>query len=380
MERWVAQRDTFLRHLTACEQPPSSRACVQCGGTMMWQCDDCFGRPTYCQGCCRETHTRLPFHRVRMWNGKTFCKSSLRKTGLILYLGHGGAPCPMIHQYRPFYLGHRNLPSQPVHHTSTQDDSHNESPCAETSENQEFLELFGLTSLLSLNTSAGSHECGEGPPPSIPQDRTDSTHGVDSSEVTPLSTHPAQSLATLELPDHESDDEYFEFETGGLKSNVLRFPKGYDHQGNQWMTITDITGVHSLPVHFCSCADCLPPHLQLLDLGIYPVTYDRPQSGFTFRLLDDFDLENLETKCSAQSYYEKLRRLTSNTYPYLVPNRYREFMTCARQWRNLNQHKRAGTLFDSQSDSKKGRLATFCPACPQPGVNLPADWEKDKQT
>ena len=180
--------------------------------------------------------------------------------------------------------------------------------------------------------------------------------------------------------DSESDEEYFLFETGGLKSNLLRFPKGYDRYGNQWMTITDITGVHSLPVHVCECRGSSPPHLQLLELGIYPVTYERPQSGFTTRLLDDFDLDNLETKCSVQSYYEKLRCLTSNTYPYLIPDRYREFMSCARQWRNLNQHKRAGTLFDGLASYKSGRLATFCPACPQPGVNLPEDWNKDKET
>ena len=129
-----------------------------------------------------------------------------------------------------------------------------------------------------------------------------------------------------------------------------------------------------------NCFVAMSPHsLQLLALGIYPATYDRPQSGFTFRLLDDFDLDNLETKCSTQSYYDKLRRLTSNTYPYLVPDRYREFMTCVRQWRNLNQHKRAGSLYDKESTTKPGGLALFCPACPQPGVNLPATWAEDEE-
>lgn len=35
-----------------------------------------------------------------------------------------------------------------------------------------------------------------------------------------------------------------------------------------------------------------------------------------------------------------------------------------------------GYHFDSPSD---GSMALFCPACPQPGINLPEDW-KDRYT
>ena len=31
----------------------------------------------------------------------------------------------------------------------------------------------------------------------------------------------------------------------------------------------------------------------------------------------------------------------------------------------------------SVKDVKPGKLAIFCPACPQPGINILADWKKD---
>ena len=57
------------------------------------------------------------------------------------------------------------------------------------------------------------------------------------------------------------------------------------------MTIIDITGVHHLPVYFCTCPSSPPMFRQLLNLALYPVSHDRPRTAFTFRLLDDFDLD-----------------------------------------------------------------------------------------
>ena len=48
----------------------------------------------FCTTCCRSFHIRAPFHRIEQWNGQTFYPSSMRQTGLILYLEHGGLECP----------------------------------------------------------------------------------------------------------------------------------------------------------------------------------------------------------------------------------------------------------------------------------------------
>ncbi|KAG2105107.1 uncharacterized protein F5147DRAFT_775427 [Suillus discolor] len=69
------------------------------------------------------------------------------------------------------------------------------------------------------------------------------------------------------------------------------------------------------------------------------------------------------------NYYSKIRRLTSSIFPLMVPDRYRELMRTARQWRQCKLYKWHG--FAHKDDQPKaGDLALFCPACPQPGINL----------
>lgn len=44
------------------------------------------------------------------------------------------------------------------------------------------------------------------------------------------------------------------------------------------------------------------------------------------------------------------------------------------EWRHLKMMKRAGRRHDS-STKEEGSCAILCPACPQPGINLPPGWE-----
>jgi hypothetical protein len=56
-----------------------------------------------------------------------------------------------------------------------------------------------------------------------------------------------------------------------------------------------------------------------------------------------------------------------------MQNRYRELMTISREWRDLLLRKHFGFGHDLDLKPSIGDLALFCPACPQPGINLPAD-------
>jgi hypothetical protein len=58
-------------------------------------------------------------------------------------------------------------------------------------------------------------------------------------------------------------------------------------------------------------------------------------------------------------------------------NRYEAFMRMVRQWRHLKMLKRAGRGHDlaGVGNTKLGECALLCPACPQPGKNLPDDWQ-----
>ncbi|KIJ16603.1 hypothetical protein PAXINDRAFT_10319 [Paxillus involutus ATCC 200175] len=90
--------------------------------------------------------------------------------------------------------------------------------------------------------------------------------------------------------------------------------------------------------------------MQLLESGLLSATIDQPKTAFSFSVLNDFIRDNLECGTSASNYYNKLRRITSNVFPHLVPDRYHELLRVSRQWRLLKLLKWAG--FGHQKDSK----------------------------
>ncbi|KAG1870277.1 hypothetical protein DFJ58DRAFT_723174 [Suillus subalutaceus] len=135
------------------------------------------------------------------------------------------------------------------------------------------------------------------------------------------------------------------------------------------ITVVDKSGVHSLSICYCHCPGALSRDMQLFQAGLFPASFTRPKTAFTFAVLDDFLLDNLECGTSAMNYYSKIRRLTSSIFPLMVPDRYRELMRAARQWQQCKLYKWHG--FAHKDDQPKdGDLALFCPACPQPGINL----------
>jgi len=99
------------------------------------------------------------------------------------------------------------------------------------------------------------------------------------------------------------------------------YPKAgdFDMNGRPILVIVDVSGVHHLGVEFCRCQNALSHEEQLMALGLFPATFDHPQMAFTFNVLDNFLLDNLECKTTASNYYSKLRRLTNSSFPQLVP-------------------------------------------------------------
>jgi hypothetical protein len=56
-----------------------------------------------------------------------------------------------------------------------------------------------------------------------------------------------------------------------------------------------------------------------------------------------------------------------------LQNRYKELGRISRAWRSLQEWKRHGCGHTKNSPGPS-KLTVQCPACPTPGVNLPADW------
>ncbi|OAX31536.1 hypothetical protein K503DRAFT_794935 [Rhizopogon vinicolor AM-OR11-026] len=146
--------------------------------------------------------------------------------------------------------------------------------------------------------------------------------------------------------------------------------------GTTTMTIVHSTGVFTHNVLWCHCPGSgHQQHSQLLKAGLFPASISRPQTAFTFDVLDHFLIDALECKTSAMSFFQKLCRLTNNASPDSVPDRYHELMRVSHQFRDLMNQKRFGFGHDMEVKPGAGQLALFCPACPQPGVNMPLSWQ-----
>jgi len=60
----------------------------------------------------------------------------------------------------------------------------------------------------------------------------------------------------------------------------------------------------------------------------------------------------------------------------VAQNLYKQLLRASRQWRDLMNRMQSGLGYQQGDESSSdGSMAIFCPACPQPGINLPDDWE-----
>ncbi|KAF8171199.1 hypothetical protein K438DRAFT_1613174, partial [Mycena galopus ATCC 62051] len=179
------------------------------------------------------------------------------------------------------------------------------------------------------------------------------------------------------------------FKTVTLKSMGLRIQLGHGRDGTCPGTLAkraekendfcmvDSNSIHEVALDFCSCGLAEEHDIQLLRAHLYPATTTSPATAATFHVLRDFHLLSLEAKSSAHHFYSKLARQTNNNNngTFEPRSRYTEFRCMARQWRHLQMLKWAGRghAADGITGTKAGECVLLCPACPQPGKNLPAD-------
>ncbi|KAH9912597.1 uncharacterized protein B0H18DRAFT_889665 [Fomitopsis serialis] len=197
--------------------------------------------------------------------------------------------------------------------------------------------------------------------------------------------HEGSPCPCVEHPDNESDwsddESSSESESGEEDEETLGDPlrdaAGGERAPEMHMTIVDTSAVHFLRVECCRCPRAESVRGQLLQAGLYPASQLNVKTCFTFDVLDDFLLDNLECKTSAMNYYRRLRRKTNPAFPHRVPDRYAEFMRATRQWTLLRAMMQFGFGPKWRGEPGTGDLALFCAACPQPGVNIPDDWDSD---
>lgn len=96
-------------------------------------------------------------------------------------------------------------------------------------------------------------------------------------------------------------------------------PGRHDKEGNTMVTIVDSSGVHAIGVSWCCCPEAPDRDMQLMMAGLFPATFHNPKTAFTFRVLEDFHLDNLECKTTPSQFFSRLRRLTNDEFPNTVP-------------------------------------------------------------
>jgi len=96
-------------------------------------------------------------------------------------------------------------------------------------------------------------------------------------------------------------------------------PEDDDLFGDRRMTVIHVNGVFEHCIRFCRCKDALSEHEQLFQHRLFPATFDRPETAFTLDVLDYYGIDAMECKTSAQSFFQKLRRVTNNAFPDEVP-------------------------------------------------------------
>jgi hypothetical protein len=89
--------------------------------------------------------------------------------------------------------------------------------------------------------------------------------------------------------------------------------------GNPLVTVVNQTGVFDMELLYCICPNAGARDEQLLMARLFPSSFKQIETVFTFSVLDDFLMDNLECKTTAQQYYSKLQSVTSRMFPDNVP-------------------------------------------------------------
>jgi CxC2 like cysteine cluster associated with KDZ transposases len=89
--------------------------------------------------------------------------------------------------------------------------------------------------------------------------------------------------------------------------------------GDCCMMVIHVNGVFKHCIRFCRCPSATSEHEQLFCYWLFPSTFDRPETVFTLDVLDYYGIDAMECKTSAQSFFQKLRRVTNNVFSDEVP-------------------------------------------------------------
>lgn len=348
------------------------KQCRHCdkGNLAVWRCRDCLMGIPMCRSCIRRNHKANPFHRMEQWNGKFFRPAEQWEVGMYLLIPHRNRNLPCdTNKKQEFFL-----------EILEEKRDANE---------QKRLKVNSGPTVTSTSTSGPNMSSWDAEFPNTPADvemedvEMPNTGGRLQDDGDEIFMRYLQ-----ELRDGESgrdlDDDMFK-EDDEVEDNIedeeseVPIPKAQRVVG-KYVRVVHTNGIHVISMLSCDCHGSDDLASDLLASRLLPTSFERIRTIFSAQLLDYFRLSNLETKASAYHFYHLLQRLTTPMDPGSVVNLYREFRRMSRIWRWMKRLKWAGygTTNKKSSEVSPGELSVFCPACPQPGINIPDNWKEDK--
>lgn len=352
-----------------------------------------------CRGCMRETHKHNPFHRIQRWTGSYFRSADLWEVGTYLLVPHhcGNSLCDNLTRHRIYFeaveKGKDKSEQENLNMTGSAPapaPATCSGPCQQT-DLSPFTSLWGsdsnTASLSPTGMEPATASASASPPTTIENDENFIRYLQ--------SLHEDNEVFDDADDTFESDDDVEVEETED--PNINRYlPTDFTHGAGEssgyaptyssdlpfigsYIRVVHCNGIHNIAMVTCDCRGQNDIPEDLLAAGLMPTSFQRIRTLFTIQLLDLFRLSNLELKASAYQFYQLIRRLTAPMDPAGVVDLYREFRRMSRLWRWMKRLKWAGRGSNDRpaKDVNPGELVIFCPACPQPGINIPANWKDD---
>ncbi|KAH9478642.1 hypothetical protein JR316_0009099 [Psilocybe cubensis] len=321
-------------------------------------------------------------HRVEQWTGTHFRKAELWEVGTYLLIPHhsGEAICPSLNA-RIAFLESLEEPKDWSEQARLRSLDLSQVPWR-TDETR-------ATSINEYNTPQDVNEMGAEPEPNGPSDAEFEKLLDD------LLEDPSMELPSDVLDDEDEETangdsdvgnipQYLQYPTEAtpnISSHANHVPR-VDGLNNSYVRVVHTNGLHHLAMVSCVChsqgSDTLP--LDLVASRLLPTSFYHTRTLFSAHLLDYFRLSNLELKASAYQFYSLLKRITNSMAPSSVVDLYNEFRRMSRLWRWMKKLKWAGFAGHNGKSALnvgKGELANYCPACPQPGINIDPNWRED---
>ncbi|TFK27633.1 hypothetical protein FA15DRAFT_635565 [Coprinopsis marcescibilis] len=145
--------------------------------------------------------------------------------------------------------------------------------------------------------------------------------------------------------------------------------------------VVDTNGVHSTRLRFCTCNGSGTYVEQLLHARLFPSTFVRPRTAFTFAVLKVFQVHHLESAESAMAFITSLRHLSDGFFFDDIADPYDQFRDAVKMWQILTSERRYGHHhnIDKLLPHRPSQdLTVRCGTCPELGINTELKVQRDK--